>query len=477
MGKKITIVGGGPGGYVAALRAAQLGAEVTLIEQENVGGTCLNWGCIPSKIMKHTAESALMMGKAESLGIKIDGKVSVDLEALYNRKEKVVKNQRDGIMKLLGRRGVKYINGFATIPDSNLCMVRLPDGESLKVPWEKLILAVGSSSSDLPSISVDHDKVLSSNDFFSFKKIPESIMIIGGGVIGCEFAFILKSLGSNVTIVEALPRLLPLPSVDEDCSKIIQREMKKRKIDFLLNHTVEGIEEKDGKLHVKTIPFGIDKDLEQTEGHTQELSVEKVMLCAGRKPNTSGIGLENAGVKTDSSGWVTVNEGMEANVSGIYGIGDMLGPSRIMLAHVASAEGLIAAENAMGKAMGMDYNAVPNAIFTMPEIANVGLTESHALDKGYNVRSDKILFRNIGKSHVIGEIAGEAKIVSDIDNGKILGMHITGPHATDLIAEGTLALKMGCNVKDLAETIHAHPTLSEIICETAHAALDMPLHG
>lgn len=477
MGKKVTILGGGPGGYVAALRAAQLGAEVTLIEQENIGGTCLNWGCIPSKIMKHTAESAVMMGKVESLGIKIDGTLSVDLKALYNRKDKIVKNQRDGIMKLLDRRGVKYINGFATITGPDHCMVRLSGEEYLEVTWEKLILAVGSRSPDLPSIPVDHDRVLSSNDFFSFKKIPESIMIIGGGVIGCEFAFILKSLGSNVTVVEALPRLLPLPSVDEDCSKILQREMKKRKINSLLNRTVEGIEEKDGKLLVKITPFVKGTNSGQKEGHTQELAVEKVMLCTGRKPNTSGIGLENTGVETDDNGWIIVNDRMETNVAGIYGIGDILGPSRIMLAHVASAEGLIAAENALGQTLKMDYNVVPNAIFTMPEIASVGLTESQALDKRYKVRSNKTLFRNIGKSHVIGEIAGEAKIVSDIENGKILGIHIIGPHATDLIAEGTLALKMGCHVKDLAETIHAHPTLSEIMSETAHAAMDRPLHG
>ena len=210
----VTIIGGGPGGYVAALRAAQLGAEVTLIEYENIGGTCLNWGCIPSKIMKHAAESTVMMRKAGSLGIEIDGTVSVDLKATYNRMEKVVKNQRDGIMKLLSRQRVRYINGFATILEPNLCMVRLLHGESLEVHWEKLILAVGSCSLDLPSLQVDHDHILSSNDFFNLDKIPKSIMIIGGGVIGCEFAFILKSFGSDVTIVEALPRLLPLPSVD-----------------------------------------------------------------------------------------------------------------------------------------------------------------------------------------------------------------------------------------------------------------------
>jgi dihydrolipoamide dehydrogenase len=477
MREKITIAGGGPGGYIAALRAAQLGAEVTLIERENIGGTCLNWGCIPSKIMKHTAESAVMMKNAGSLGIEIEGKVLVNLKAVYNRMDNVVKNQRDGIMKLLSRQRVKYINGFATIPEPNLCMVRLPDGESLEVPWEKLILAVGSCSSDLPSISSDHDKILSSNDFFSLDEIPGSIMIIGGGVIGCEFAFILKSLGSDVTIIEALPRLLPLPSVDEDCAKVLQREMKKRKIDFLLNRTVEGIEEKDGKILVKIIQSAADADLKQKNQGMQELKVEKVMLCTGRKPNTSGIGLKNIRVGTDASGWITVNERMETNVAGIYAIGDVLGPSKIMLAHVASAEGLIAAENALGQTLKMDYTVVPNAVFTMPEIANVGLTEAQALGKGYTVRSDRVLFRNIGKSHVIGEIDGEAKIVSDIENGKILGIHLVGPHATDLIAEGSLALKMGCHVKDLAETIHAHPTLSEIIPETARVALERPLHG
>ena len=294
MSKKITIIGGGPGGYIAALRAAQLGADVTLIEHDNIGGTCLNWGCIPSKVMKNAAESAVMIRKAGSMGIEIDGTVSVDLNAIYDRKEKVVKSQRDGIMKLLSRQRVKYINGFATITEPNLCVVRHSNGDSLQVPWEKLILAVGSSSLDLPSLHVDHDHILSSNDFFNLEKIPKSIMIIGGGVIGCEFAIILKSFGSDVTIIEALPRLLPLPSVDEDCSKVLQREMKKRKIRLLVNRTVDGMEEKDGKILVKTIPSVPDTDLKQKEGGTQELEVEKVMVCIGRKPNTSGIGLENA---------------------------------------------------------------------------------------------------------------------------------------------------------------------------------------
>jgi dihydrolipoamide dehydrogenase len=253
--------------------------------------------------------------------------------------------------------------------------------------------------------------------------------------------------------------------------------MKKSKINFKVNRMVEGIEEKAGRIQVKTIPSVSETEHKEKERAVQELEAEKVLVCIGRKPNTQGIGLENVGVKVDDKGWIITNDLMETSTLGIYAIGDVLGPSKIMLAHVASAEGIIAAENAGGKRLKMDYNIVPNAIFTMPEIAGVGLTELQAVEKGYQIRSDKVLFRNIGKSHVIGEIAGETKIVSDIENGKILGIHIIGPQATDLIAEGVLALKMGCTVKDLAETIHAHPTLSEIVSETANLALDRPLHG
>jgi dihydrolipoamide dehydrogenase len=308
-------------------------------------------------------------------------------------------------------------------------------------------------------------------------EIPESILIVGGGVIGCEFAFILQALGSKVTVVEALSRVLPLPSVDEGCSKVLQREMKKRKIKFMVNSTIEKVQDERDKCRVTIGSSLFVRELKERKPKPLIMEVEKMLVCIGRKPNTANSGIEKLGVKMDKKGWVITNERMETSVPNVYAIGDVLGPSKIMLAHVASAEGLIAAENAMEMDSKMNYNIVPGAIFTMPEVANVGLTESQAREQGYNIRADTVLFRNVAKAQVIGEIAGEAKIVSDAENGRILGVHIIGPHATDLIAEGTLAMKMGCTVKELAETIHAHPTLAEIMSETSFKALSRPLHG
>jgi dihydrolipoamide dehydrogenase len=303
-------------------------------------------------------------------------------------------------------------------------------------------------------------------------------MIVGGGVIGCEFAFLLSALGSKVTIVEALPRMLPLPSVDEDCSKVLQREMKKRKINFIVNKTVERFDEVNGKLRVTIGPSPFLENPTEKDKKPLSENVDKILVCIGRKPNTTNIdGFESVGVQLDGKGWVMTNERMETSAADVYAIGDLLGPSKIMLAHVASTEGLVAAENAMAGRRSMDYNIVPGAIFTSPEVANVGLTEAQAKTQGYEVRADSVLFRTLGKAQVIGDIAGQAKIVSEIGSGKILGVHIIGPHATDLIAEGTLALQTGAKVQDLAATIHAHPTLAEIMLENSLKALDRSLHG
>ncbi len=300
-------------------------------------------------------------------------------------------------------------------------------------------------------------------------------MVLGGGVIGCEFAFLLSALGSRVTVVEALDRLLPLPSVDEACSRVIEREMKKRKIKFLLRRTAERVERSGGKLRVTLGPSPLMPD--PKAGEPLEVEVDKLLVSIGRQPNTGGMGLDKLGVNLDARGWIEVDERMETNVHDVYAIGDVLGPSKIMLAHVASVEGRVAAENAVGSGAVMDYRVVPGAIFTMPEVANVGLSEAQAGERGFIVRADTVLFRTMGKPQVMGEIAGEAKIVSDAETGRILGVHLVGPHATDLIAEGALAVKLGATVKDLAETIHAHPTLPEVMQEASYKALGRPCTG
>ena len=478
MSVKVVVLGAGPGGYVAAIRAAQLGAEVTLVEADSVGGTCLNRGCIPSKVMITTAELLNKLRKADTFGITIDGNVRVDMSRLLERKEKVVQDQCRGVLNLLKHHRIRVLEGTGYLKESGMIRVRLNEGGKEDIVWDRLILATGSRPLSLPGFPFDGEKILSSDHALELREVPESILIVGGGVIGCEFAFLFSSLGTRVIVVEALSRMLPLPSVDEDCSKVLQREMKKRKIVFMVNRSVEAVSEQEGKLRVKIGPSPfLESPTERDKKPSFEL-VDKVLVCVGRLPNTADLGdLEALGAQMERRGWIKVDERMETGAPNVYAIGDVLGPSKVMLAHVASMEGRIAAENAMGNARKMDYSAVPGAIFTAPEVANVGLTEAQAQTLGVDARSDVVLFRILGKAHALGDIAGQAKIVSEKGSGKILGVHLIGPHATELLGEATLAVKTGCTVAELAETIHAHPTLSEIMLETSLKALDRSLHG
>ena len=475
MATRVVVIGAGPGGYVAAIRAAQLGAEVTVIERDNVGGTCLNCGCIPSKVMITTAELLDKFHRAHEFGLRLEGKVFPDMQRLMARKEKVIQDQAKGILDLFQHHRIHYVPGKGTIEKPGSATAQRGDGKILEVPWDKLIVAPGTQPCSFPTFPFDGRQILSSNDALCLQEVPASIMVLGGGVIGCEFAFLLAALGSQVTVVEAADRLLPIPSVDEDCSKVIQREMKKRKIKFMLKRTAERVERNGGKLRVTLGPSPFLPDPREME--PSALEVDKLLVTIGRQPNTGSVGLEKLGVSLDVNGWIVANERMETSVPGVYAIGDVLGPSKIMLAHVASMEGLVAAENALSGNRTMNYCAVPTTIFTMPEVANVGMSEMQAREWGFDVRTDTILFRTLAKPQVIGEIAGETKIVSDAETGRILGVHIVGPHATELIAEGTLAVKMRLTVKDLAETIHAHPTLAEVMLEASLKAMKSSLHG
>jgi dihydrolipoamide dehydrogenase len=477
MSNQIAIIGAGPGGYVAAIRAAQLGGAVTVIESDNVGGTCLNWGCIPSKIMKATADKLEDFRRATDFGLRLEGDIALDMSLLASRKKKIIMTQAGGILNLLKKHKIAYLKGKAVITGMGQLRVH-QDGDGVaQVDWDKLIIATGSRPIQMDGMPFDGSHIISSNDILHIEKVPQSIIILGGGVIGCEFAFILASMGSEVTLVEALPRLLPLPSIDISCSKVLQREMKKKKIRFLVNRSVTSAVIEDNSVWVTIGSSPFDASITQNQIKPETVKADKLLLCVGRQPNTDSLGLETIGLEMDEKGWIPANEQMETYVKGIYAIGDVLGPEKVMLAHVASHEGMIAAENAMGGVKQMDYRAIPNAIFTSPEVANVGLSEMQAKDTGHPVRSDTVLFRNIAKSQVMGEIAGEAKLVSRADNKTLLGVHIVGPHATELIAEATLVLQMGGTVNDFAETIHAHPTLSEVMMETALKALDRALLG
>jgi len=474
---RIAILGGGPGGYVAAVRAAQLGAEVTLIEKEALGGTCLNRGCIPSKIMQTTAGMLHRFKRCKEFGIQLDGTPMVDMTALMARKEKIVATQVRGIENLLKHNGVNHIRGMGTIKTHGAMNVETAEKGTVKVDWDALILSTGSEPLEIPVFPFDGQKVISSTDVLNLDTVPESMVIVGGGVIGCEFACILTDLGTRVTLVEALDRLLPLPSVDAGCSKVLQREMKKKKIKFMLDKTVTAVDTNHAKALVSIGPSPFAENLKEKDLQPLQIEADKVLVSIGRKSNAQGIGLEEIGLALDDKGWINADDHLKTPVENVFAIGDALGPDKVMLAHVASAEGIIAAENAMGGNRKMNYDAVPGAIFTSPEVADVGLTEDQAREEGLDIRADSVLFRTIGKSQVIGELAGEAKIVSDAQNGRVLGVHIIGPHATDLIAEGTLAVTTGCTVQDLAETIHAHPTLAEVTMETAFKAMGKALHG
>jgi len=477
MSTKIGIIGAGPGGYIGAIRAAQLGAEVVVVEQETIGGTCLNWGCIPTKTLKATAEALEHIHRAEEFGIDLEGGFRPNMERIMARKNEVVGILAQGIKKIFESYKIQYLEGTALIQDPKTIFVQKKDGPGETVKVDKIIIASGSKPLVFPAFPFDGRHILSSSDALMLKEIPDSILIVGGGVIGCEFAFIFSLLGSQVTVVEALPRVIGLPSIDADCSTILQREMKKRKIKLLLDKTVEKTEIQNGRVKVTIGPSPFLKEVKEKDRKPLEMECQKVLVTIGRESNAQGLGLLQVGVETDPKGWIKANERLETNVPGIYAIGDALGPAKIMLAHVASTEGIVAVENIMGHQRVMNYEVVPSGIFTFPEVANVGLTEEQAKERGHDVRADSFLFRTLGKPQAMGEIVGQVKIISENSNRKILGVHIAGPHATDLIAEGTLAIQLGATVEDLANTIHAHPTLAEAMLETAHKAMGACLHG
>ena len=481
MAMKIVIIGGGPGGYIAAIRSAALGAKVTLVEMENLGGTCLNWGCIPSKIMKNSAELLLKCVKSGQIGIKITGEVSVDMKNLMDHKDKILQSQRKGIAALMESKGVTVETGKGQIRSNNQVAILGSDSTEKLLPYDKLIIATGTTPLNVSDFPFDHETVLSSNDILVLDRVPESMTIVGGGVIGCEFAFIFSALGCNVTIVEAMSRLLPLPSVDASCSKLLLREMKKRKIKVFCDTIVTQADKTGQGVDITLAPSPFTDNPKPKKLKTDKISSKVMAVCIGRSPLSGDLGLDSIGLETDKGGWIPVNEYMETPVENIYAIGDILGPSKIMLAHVASHEGIVAAENAMkqksDKKMTMAYDAVPGAIFTMPEIGTVGLSEATAIEQGFEVETASVNFRVLGKAQAIDEIVGEAKMIVEKSSKRVLGVHMIGAHATDLIAEATLAIEKGLTATDLAHTIHAHPTLAEIMGEVASKVCGMPLHG
>jgi dihydrolipoamide dehydrogenase len=468
---KILVLGAGPGGYAAALHAARRGARVTLVEREAVGGTCLHWGCIPSKILKTAADRLEAVRKAGEFGVRLPGGPALDLATVRSRQQRIIDIQTRGIQALLRNAGVRLVAGTGRLQGPGRLAVETGEGNGEMLDWDRLILATGSRPTPLPGLVFDGKRIVSSNEMLFPDTLPDRLLIVGGGVIGCELASIYGALGSRVTLVEALDRLLPLPSLDVEISKLLLREMKKRGIDC--RPAVRVAAAHPGEKDVKV-------ELTDSQGAKAQVEVDRVLVCIGRRPNSQTLGLDTVGVATDAGGWVKVDRHLCTSTPGILAIGDLLGPQHVMLAHVASAEALVAAENAMaekGSRRRMDSRAVPSAIFTSPEVAAVGMSEAEAMAAGLEAGASTVLFRALGKAHVIGDIAGQAKIVFEAATGKILGVHLVGPHATELVAEATLAVNRGCSVADLAATIHAHPTLAEILGEAALKAAGTALHG
>lgn len=456
----LTIIGSGPGGYVAALKASQLGAKVNVIECDEVGGTCLNWGCIPTKAILASAEALQNAKNLEDFGIDLSGKVSPNLSKIMERKRKIVSTQVKGIRALFKSRGVNLIEGKAVLLSPHKIEIRKRDGSSEIIDSEKIIIATGSRPAQLPLMPFDGENILSSTDALNIKTIPQSLLIIGAGVVGSEFAFIFSELGADVTLLEMMPRAIP--TEDYEISEILQKELKKKKIKLLTGIKVERVDVKRDGIHVHL-------------QNGKEVIGEKLLISVGRNFNTEGIGLEAAEVKTGKRGEIIVNEKMETNVPDIYAIGDVVGGA--LLAHKASEDGVVAAYNACGIERKIDYSVIPAAIFTTPEIGSVGLRQHQAEEKGIAIKTGRSQFRALGKAHAIGKIAGMFKIIADAKTDKILGVHIIGANASDLIHEGALAIKAGLTVSEVAEMIHAHPTLSEGFREAAWDVHGKAIHA
>jgi dihydrolipoamide dehydrogenase len=461
---QVLVIGGGPGGYVAALRASQLGARVALVEETYIGGVCLNVGCIPTKALLRSAEVYDEVRSAREFGLQVEGAVVPDWSAIQKRKERIVRLHTRGVEGLLKKAGVAVYDGrgrFVSLSAAGVHAVEVTnEGVQQRLEAEKVIVATGARPIRLPLPGFDLPGVLDSTGVLALEALPQRLLIVGGGVIGCEFAALYATLGVQVTVVEMLDRLLPM--MDADVSTEITRAFRKLKIESHLGSRATGIEATGEALGVS---------VDTPEG-ARTFEVETVLVSVGRRANVEDLGLETVGVQVERG--VVVDERMQTVVPGIYAIGDVT--AKWWLAHVASHEGIVAAENACGHPASMNYKSVPACVFTRPEVASVGLTEAQAREQGYDVLIGKFPFAAVAKASIYGQRQGFVKVVSESRYGEVLGLHIVGPHASDLILEGGLALSMEATLDEIEATVHAHPTLGESIAEAVLAARGRALH-
>ena len=457
----VLIVGAGPGGYVAAIRAAQHGLKVGCIERESLGGVCLNWGCIPSKALLKNAELvSLISNRAKEFGFSFENFVA-DYAAAVKRSRRVVKRLVGGIGYLFKKYGVEHIQGTARLIGTQAVEV---DGKVYRA--KHIIVATGARPRTLPGIEVDGERVMTYREAIVDTTVPDSVLIIGAGAIGMEFGYVYNAYGADVTIVEFLPRLLPME--DEEISAEIEKAYKKQGINFRTSSKVTAVEQVGEKLRVTVEPA-------QGAGEPEVIETDRVLVAVGIRPNVENLGLEEVGVALNEQGFIQVDEHMRTSVPTIYAIGDVTG--KLPLAHVASHQGILVADLLAGKEVHpLDYEAMPRATYCNPQVASMGLTEKQARERGYNVTVGKFPFSANGKALGIGEGEGFVKIVADARYGEILGAHMIGPEVTELIAEFTLARELESTPVEIAAAVHPHPTLSETIAEAALAAEDKPIH-
>lgn len=459
------VIGAGPGGYVCAIRLAQLGKKVALIDRDNLGGTCLNWGCIPSKALIHAGHLyETMHTTAKEMGFSYSN-LELDLKKLVSWKDQVVQKLTSGIAGLCKRHGIEVFMGTASFKSKTELEVVLNEGNKKEsIQFEKAVIATGTTSASLPGVQVDGDVVITSKEALSLPQIPKKMVLIGGGYIGMELGCFYSMLGTEVIVLEYAPQILSM--TDSDLVKLVEKAMKSRGGSIHTGFQVQGVEKKGKKAFVKG---------KSADGQEMTFEADIVLMSVGRKPYTDQLAIEKAGIQKDAKGFIPVNKSLQTNVPNIYAIGDITpGPA---LAHRASHEALVAAAHLAGDPHSVvDYKVVPSAIFTTPEIASVGLSEKEAKEKGIDVKVGKFPFAALGRSLANGNSEGFCKIIGDAKTDDLLGVHIVGPDAGNLIAEATLAIEMGASVEDLALTIHTHPTYPEALMEAADAYFGHAVH-